>query len=181
MSIFLPRFALIFALLPWLADGRYFRVPIPWAKRIPHGSAVDTAPFAARVAKVHDGDTISITNGSSLVRIRFYGVDSPEHDQPFGKVSARNLSRKINGRTLRFVPKYRDKYNRLVAVPYWMDGTCLLDAIIENGDAWVFDDFCNDGALCKRLREAQHRARTALRGLWREPGAVPPSVWRTLR
>lgn len=173
-------FAVVIALLPGMVNGRFFHIPRPGAKTYSHGFAVDTAPFAARVVKIHDGDTISIANGNRLIRIRFYGVDSPEYDQPFGTVSARNLGKAIKGRTLRFEPKYRDKYNRIVAVPYFADGTCLLDMIIENGDAWVFDDFCDDGALCKRLREAQHRARISQRGLWSDRGAVPPSVWRSL-
>ncbi len=173
-------FAIMLVSLPCLAGGRYFYIPRHVTKPCTAASPLPNAPFSARVIRIHDGDTISISNGSRHMRVRFYGVDSPEYHQAHGKASARNLDRMIKGRTLRFVPKNRDKYNRIVAVPYLPNGACLLEAVVENGDAWVFDDFCLENALCSRLRAAQERARAARRGLWNYPGAIPPSIWRSV-
>ena len=47
-------------------------------------------PFTGRVVAVHDGDTITIERASGeRVRVRLWGVDCPEGDQPWGSDAER--------------------------------------------------------------------------------------------
>lgn len=49
--------------------------------------------IAGKVTKISDGDTLTIVNSDNkLVKIRLYGIDSPETKQEFGTNSKEFLS-----------------------------------------------------------------------------------------
>ena len=45
---------------------------------------LSASAWETSVDKVHDGDTIEVTRKGREVDIRFYGIDCPESDQPYG-------------------------------------------------------------------------------------------------
>ena len=68
-----------------------------------------------RVSSVTDGDTLKVTLGSTLVRVRLAEIDSPEIRQPGGVESKKALSRKVLGRQVRVRSEGYDRYGRLLA------------------------------------------------------------------
>ena len=54
--------------------------------------------WTAKVVSVTDGDTIKVVNTEQLqVKIRLYGIDTPEKGQPYGKAAGRYLASLIAG------------------------------------------------------------------------------------
>src|SRR3989442_7902281 len=67
--------------------------------------------FAATVAVVFDGDTIQLADGT---RVRYLGVNAPEHGQPFATEAKRYNERLVLGKDVRFETRgqERDDYHR---------------------------------------------------------------------
>lgn len=68
-------------------------------------------PAQAQVARVHDGDTLSI----GFTRYRLAGVDAPELSEPFGRASRDMLISIIAGAPVTCAPTGAKSYDRLVA------------------------------------------------------------------
>jgi micrococcal nuclease len=126
------------------------------------------------VVAVHDGDTISVLHGGTAVRVRVACVDCPEWDQPFGREATAFTRRAAYRKIVRIKGNTTDDYGRLVARVFLPDGRSLGSALLEAGLAW-WDRLCSDA---RDLKELEADARTARRGLWRDPDAIPPWKWR---
>ncbi|MCH8046695.1 MAG: thermonuclease family protein [Planctomycetes bacterium] len=66
------------------------------------------------VTKVYDGDTIHVTQGDTVYKIRFYGVDTPEMAQKYGKRARDFTNGLVMGETVTVRVKERDRYGRYV-------------------------------------------------------------------
>ncbi len=49
------------------------------------------------VDKVHDGDTFEVTRKGREIDVRFYGIDCPEKDQPYGVEDKRFVQKMCRG------------------------------------------------------------------------------------
>ena len=134
-----------------------------------------------RIVGVHDGDTVTLLDGSQIQhRIRLSQIDAPEighgrgkPGQPFGQRSKQSLSDLVYGQPAHAECETRDKYGRQVCT-VWV-GT--IDANLEQvrrGMAWVYRKYARDSAYY----QAEEEAKGAKRGLWSDPGALPPWEWR---
>ena len=138
------------------------------------GAITAAEAFEARVIGIMDGDTIEVLKDRKPVRIRLYGVDSPEHDQDFGSKARRFTSEKVFRKTVEIVPIETDKYGRIVGKVY-IDGSYLNRMIVQEGYAWWYKSFASKE---HDLEQAELEARKARRGLWAHPNPVPPWKFR---
>ena len=131
----------------------------------------------ARLAKVIDGDTLALADGS---RLRLIGVNAPETrgsdgSPEAGAVEATRFARRFlgSGRIGIVVgADRRDRYGRTLAHVYRADGESLEAALLAAGLARQVTVPPNLGQLdC--LRQSERRARAARAGLWRS-GAFAP-------
>ena len=89
--------------------------------------------------RVVDGDTIILSNGE---KVRLIGVDTPETVRPntpveyYGKEASAFTKKMVEGKDvkLEYDWQQRDKYGRLLAYVYLMDGTFL--------NAWMLQIPC---------------------------------------
>ncbi len=132
--------------------------------------------FVGRVVGVSDGDTISVLREGRAVRVRLDGIDAPEGGQAYGQRAKAFVSQLVYGKTVTVDVRDIDRYGRLVARVYVTDEDTSL-AIVRAGYAWHFVRYSNDTTLAAAEREA----RTARRGLWQDPRAVPPWEFRAGR
>ena len=96
-------------------------------------------------------------------------------DQPFGKQSKRFVSKLIFGKTVDVKDLGLDRYKRTLG--YITEGsTEVNEAIVTAGLAWHYVKYSDD----QKLAEAERKARAAKRGLWADPGSMPPWKWRRL-
>lgn len=124
-----------------------------------------------RVLYVIDGDTIIAKLGGKKVHIRLFGIDAPESKQVFGKQARRYLLHFLrNARTKVWVIN-EDKYNRLVGVLY-QNGRDVNAQMVEAGAAWAYTFYTN------KYAKAQASAKAHRRGLWANPKAQEPYIFR---
>ena len=86
-----------------------------------------------KCTRVVDGDTIVLNNGE---RVRLIGVDTPETKHPRKPVEY--FGKEVR---LEYDWQKRDKYGRLLAYVYLMDGTLLNAEIVKQGYGHAFTKF----------------------------------------
>jgi micrococcal nuclease len=126
------------------------------------------------VIKVIDGDTFDMKSGSEKIRVRLFGIDSPERGQAFNVKAREFTASLIAGTKVRVVVYNKDRYGRSVADVYRSDGQHVNAEIVKAGFAWHFTRYSNNPELADLQREAQQ----ASRGLWRDDNPIPPWEFR---
>lgn len=142
---------------------------------------IPTLVFAwqGKVVNVTDGDTITVlTDAKQQVKIRLYGIDTPEHRQSFGSRATQFVRGQAALKMVDIDVRDTDRYGRTVAVVTLPDGRNLNEEIIRAGLAWVYVKYCKDRPMCARWDQQQAIARQARIGLWHDPNPIPPWDWR---
>ena len=132
-----------------------------------------TVPATAElkaVAKVIDGDTIKLSDGT---RVRLHGIDAPEHNQPYVKKATRELNRLL-GSSVSVETTDIDRYGRTIAILWTINGVNVNLEMVCRGAAWWYERYARGDT---DLRECQESARECNRGLW-DSDHVEPWEWR---
>jgi micrococcal nuclease len=138
----------------------------------------------AVVARVIDGDTVELQDGS---RLRYIGVDTPETVDPgrpvgcFGpEASARNKAL-VLGKTVQLEKDVSetDRYGRLLRYVY-LDGVMINEQLVAEGYA-MSSTYPPDVKYQARFVAAQQAAQAADKGLWggcesEAPATVPTTA-----
>jgi len=130
------------------------------------------------VIGVTDGDTIKVLFNKKSIKIRLYGIDTPEKRQDFGTKAKQYISKIIFGKTVKIIPVTQDGYGRLVAMVYSSGlsdkpGVSANEQIIKNGYAWVYKKYCKK-SFCREWLQYEEDARKEKIGLWSHKDPVPP-------
>lgn len=130
-------------------------------------------PRMYRVARVDDGDTITVVRSGEADQVRLIGVDTPEiHHlkkpvQCYGPEAAR-FTKSITGDKVRLVADplddNRDIYGRLLRYVYTPDGTHINAEIIRNGYGFAYRHF--PFRQKQRFISLEQTARLNNEGLW---------------
>lgn len=124
-----------------------------------------------RVAHVHDGDTVILSDGRKL---RLIGIDTPELGrdgrpaEPLAEEAAAALRKLLADQTtigLRLDAEPRDHYQRLLAHLFLQDGRSVEAWLLERGLATLFIVPPNVWNMSCYIT-AERRARDARSGLW---------------
>jgi micrococcal nuclease len=123
-----------------------------------------------KVKRVIDGDTLLLINGE---RVRLIGVDTPETKHPqkpveyFGREAYLFTKEMVDGKEARFEfdRQKRDRYGRLLAYVYLLDGTFLNAEIIKQGYGFAYTKF--PFKYMEEFRRYEREAREKRKGLWR--------------
>ena len=124
-----------------------------------------------RISRIVDGDTVYMKDGT---KVRLYGIDTPERDQPYGKQATRNLD-KLGGRTVFVVERDTDRYGRLVGTLYTPEGVNVNLEMVCNGSAWWYSRYAKNN---RAMASCQDDAKEAGLGLWADGDPMPPWEWR---
>ena len=140
--------------------------------------AVNAKPvwaWSGKVTHVTDGDTLWVrpAAGGPALKIRIDGIDAPEICQAGGLVARAALAGRVAGRTVTLETRRQDDYGRSVAslalkredMAAWMVG---------RGQAWSYH-YGRDGGQYLGL---QKQAQAARRGLFADPAALKPRIFR---
>lgn len=136
---------------------------------------------AYEVAGIPDGDGVDVISPSGKkLRLRIFGIDCPELDQPYGPEARQHLAQLVTmGKPVHFEPQDVDRYRRIVAiVRVEPSARPLEELLLENGLAWVYPKYCTH-PLCDSWLALEAEAREAGRGLWQDEDPIPPWEWRT--
>jgi len=142
------------------------------------GDPIPAFDLSGRVVRVADGDTVSVLDASNTqYKIRLFGIDTPEQDQPYGGAAKRALADLVSNRTVGVVVVATDDYGRQVGTLY-RDGTNINLAMVAGGHAWWYRHYAPHE---RRLEVAEQAAREQRLGLWATTNPVPPWDWRRAR
>lgn len=132
--------------------------------------------WSGKVVGIADGDTITVLRDKVQVRIRLYGIDTPERGQAFGKRAKQFTSGIVFGENVRVESITEDRYGRTVGIVF-LDGLILNEELIAVGLAWVYTRYC-DRPICQNWKRLEFEVREAKMGLWSDPHAIPPWEFR---
>lgn len=134
------------------------------------------AAWSGQVVGVADGDTIAVIHELEKVKIRLYGIDTPEKKQVFGNKARRYTNATVRKKSVEIVPIERDRYGRTVAMVF-VAGECLNEALVRDGYAWVYRQYCKK-EFCRDWLKLESTARENRQGLWLDRNPTPPWEWR---
>jgi endonuclease YncB( thermonuclease family) len=140
--------------------------------------------LTGKIIQVSDGDTINILVGQQTHRIRLASIDAPETahgsarpGQPYGEASRKHLADYVAGKTLTLICFEKDRYDREVCdIP--VGDTTANRLQVQQGMAWANQQGGGKYLRDHELVELEKKAKQARLGLWAEPHAVAPWVWR---
>jgi micrococcal nuclease len=119
----------------------------------------------AEVQEVIDGDTIDVRFSGRTVRVRYYGIDTPERgDRCYREAADRNET--LIGGTVLLLPDARleDSNGRLLRYIFLPDGVSVDATLVAEGFALAWRD---DGRYRDQLISLEKQAQAAGRGcLW---------------
>ena len=142
-------------------------------------AAAPAMAWQGRVRSVPDGDSLTVERAGRTVKIRLYGIDSPEYRQP-GWLEARDFTRRlVSGRSVEIEQMDRDNDGPVVALVV-RDGVLVNRELVRAGHAWQYPRYCRSRDLCTEMASLQDTARAERLGLWREPSPLPPWKWKRL-
>ncbi|MGV8912778.1 MAG: thermonuclease family protein [Rhodoglobus sp.] len=140
------------------------------------GALIPTNAFAATVTYVHDGDTLYLDNGSSELKVRLIGIDTPELDSAQRPEAGECYGEEARDLLRDFIPEGtkvwasedrepQDRYGRSLLYVHLDDGTFVNLAMIELGAAEALKVGLND-RYWPELLEAESDASAAELGMW---------------
>lgn len=137
---------------------------------------------------VVDGDTVDVVSAgprrqSKVTRVRLWGIDAPEREQPLGPQATRALGKLLRDGSgvLRMEVFAYDRYARAIALLYWEKdgrGRSINRAMVRLGMAYVFRR--PQGAYFRKLlgfEEAEALARNSRDGVWGVSGGERQPPW----
>ena len=139
-------------------------------------------PFEAIATWVIDGDSFTAKSHGIKIKVRLYGIDSPEKKQPFGRASLAHLIKLIKYKRLIIEPIENDKYGRMIAKIYTFKKvkkklvkTYINLKQVEAGYAWHYKRYAKNE---KDLAQAEATARKQKKGLWIQKKPINPETFR---
>lgn len=138
----------------------------------PRGVALREA--AVQVVRVIDGDTLDVLVQGRLTKVRLFGVDAPELNQPFGKEARQATVDLLRGQAVEIETSRTDEHGRRVA-RVRAAGVDVATKLVEQGAAWWSPEYAPKE---RGLAAAERSARDRRMGLWSHVDAVAPWDWR---
>lgn len=136
--------------------------------------------YIVEVIKVVDGDTVDVlTTDNKKIRLRLYGIDTPESNQPYGKVATNFLKSLILNKYVEIFIFGKGKYKRSIALIKYKD-RIVNSLMISYSLAWVYEKYCKED-FCGDWRELQGMVRVSGKGIWSEKNPTPPWEWRKIK
>jgi endonuclease YncB( thermonuclease family) len=99
-------------------------------------TAEPASDYQGSVSRVVDGDTFYLEG--LRTRIRLWGIDAPERDEPVYVGASDELARLVSGEDLSCEHMEFDKYERIVARCRLGDGSDISERMIDSGTAEEF-------------------------------------------
>lgn len=153
-----------------------------------------TAPTTAKVVRLPDGDTAVVDNGL-VADVRVACIDAPEvpHSKreaeeadaiaqvqfKYGRLAQARVSNLLAtvGPTITVQPISVDRYGRNIAAVQFQDNSDWGMRLVEEGLAFVYEQYATTGCDKNALLAAQAKAKEQGLGVWSE-SVMPPWEFR---
>lgn len=131
--------------------------------------------ITGKVVAIADGDTVTVLQQETPIKVRLHGVDTPEKGQDFGTAAKNFTGDLCFGDVVTVVVTDTDRYGRKVGLVVLEDGRVLNHELVAVGLAHWYADYAPRDEILRRL---QDEAMAAKRGLWSRPDAITPQDFR---
>ena len=127
------------------------------------------------ITRIADGDTVTVSDGTSQKKIRFCGIDAPEKSQPLGAESKATLEKLLKGvdaQNVQIDEVERDRYGRSVSEVFIAheseaDSDKFVNAeMVRAGMAYVYRQYLKSCPNASALELAEEEAKRSRRGVW---------------
>lgn len=133
------------------------------------------------IYNVVDGDSLLARTyndvNSKKIKVRLWGIDSPEWNQHFSKESKAFMKKMVQGKIVKIESRGYDKYGRLLGIIYLDNNQTVNYLAVEEGQAWVHSYYC-DEEICDEWLLAQDNAKRKKKGLWQNDNPIAPWIWK---
>lgn len=167
---------------PWVIAGLVIAIVavsyVLHEPKAPPSATPKGAELTCTLKSIYDGDTLTARCPDGEVKVRVFGIDSPEMGQkPWGEASKQALRSLLPTRDpIRLKVRDQDRYGRTVAQVFAGDRDAGLE-MVRQGRAVMYEQYNNSPVY----RQAQSEAKQARRGIWEQPGGQQnPAAWRRL-
>lgn len=153
-------FVLLIAVAPFLPSLGGGDAPEPTATVIPVEGAL-----TVEVVRVVDGDTLDVRSAQTELRVRLFGVDTPERDEACFEEATDRLEA-LAGEQVQLLPDQRltDTFDRELRYVYSAEGTLIDEQLVAEGFGYAWTE---DGQFRAQIMAAEAQAREDGRGcLW---------------
>jgi len=141
-----------------------------------------------KVTRVHDGDTLTVRDGSKKLTIRLVGIDAPEVSgkkrepgQPFSQQATKHLAGLVLNKVVEIKEFGRDRYGRTLAVVF-LEGKNINVEMVKAGLAEVYRGGHAPGFDPAPYEEAEKKAKAAKKEMWSQGNKyVSPREWRRMQ
>jgi micrococcal nuclease len=134
------------------------------------------------VVKVKDGDSIVVKTNKGNKDLRIWGIDAPEHGQPYAEESKQRLKELVLNNKVRVQNPKTDDFQRDLAFIYIANKDKSQEqevdvgsTLIKEGLAWHFNP---DPEHDKPYKLLQTEAKNKKLGLWKDPNPQNPEDYR---
>ncbi len=138
--------------------------------------SLQKARFTAQCVHISDGDSIVLMYKGAKLKVRLYGVDSPEKNQPFADESKEMLKKYVNKKMVEVEGRGMDQYGRLVAIVK-VDNVIVQEVLLTQGLTWYASSYCME-SFCDKWKNKEEKARRLRKGLWAENNPKAPWVYK---
>jgi micrococcal nuclease len=129
------------------------------------------------VAKVSDGDTLTVRQGDKEEKVRLCGVDAPEKAQPLGAESKAKLQQLVDaaGRKVALVPVDRDRYGRVVAEVFLMTEPeqSVQQEMLTSGMVYIYPQYIDGCPNAVGFKMAEAIGKDGKVGVWARTNVRP--------
>ena len=132
-----------------------------------------SATITGRVVSVHDGDTLTVLEGTTQIKVRLAEIDAPELKQRYGRRATLAIVVRLLGRQVAIEPAGKDRYGRILGTVFLGPDSVNL-WLVRNGWAWRYEKYSKSDIL----KQAQDEAKKERKGLWSDSSPVEPWEWR---
>lgn len=167
---------------PWVIAGLVIAIVavsyVLHEPKAPPSATPKGAELTCTIKSIYDGDTLTARCPEGEVKVRVFGIDSPEMGQkPWGEASKQALRALLPTRDpIRLQVRDQDRYGRTVAQVFAGERDAGLE-MVRQGRAVMYEQYNDSPAY----RQAQSEAKQARRGIWEQPGGQQdPAAWRRL-
>lgn len=131
--------------------------------------------ITGKVVAIADGDTITVLQDETPIKVRLHGIDCPENGQDFGRAAKDYAAEQCFQDEVTVVVTDTDRYGRKVGLIVLADGRILNHELVAAGLAHWYKRYAPRDQSLERL---QAEAKAAKRGLWSRPDVIAPWDFR---
>ena len=120
-----------------------------------------------------------LNSDEKQIKVRLYGIDSPEKKQAYGEVARKCLAEMVAGKNITVIVYDIDSYGRSVGL-LSVDGLNVNKEMVTRGYAWVYNQY-NKLPEKEEWLILQEKSKIEKKGLWKDLHSIPPWEFRKNR